>query len=251
MISLRNIALSLEDWVMALKSDYNVYFSLPSSFSFGSKSFLHLVLVLTQLWSSSSDVGVKNLANSLTQEGPMCLWGSLWMSCNLSVSESLLLWRALAFSACTYFLVPMSLGHLRGYRGSGTFAAGGAETGLGCFCGCLATCFSMVIHCHWSLKLSIWLLITTCPCLSLVPVSRVLKECPISSNSGDIDWCAGWTACLWAWGVRRRLWADLRWCLSWRTIGATGTGALCAWASRRRTGQRHRRLTSGGLSHRL
>ena len=91
-------------------------FSLPSSFSFGSKSFLHLVLVLTQLWSSSSDVGMKNLANSLTPEGPMCLWGSSWMSCNLSVSESLLLWRALAFSACTCFLVPMSLGHLRGYR---------------------------------------------------------------------------------------------------------------------------------------
>ena len=31
---------------MALKSDYIVYFSLPSSF-FGSKSFLHLVLLLT------------------------------------------------------------------------------------------------------------------------------------------------------------------------------------------------------------
>ena len=26
-----------------------------------------------------------------------------------------------------------------------------------------------------------------CPCLSLVPVSRVLKERSISSNSGDID----------------------------------------------------------------
>ena len=46
------------------------------------------------------------------------------MSCNLSVSESLLLWRALAFSACTYFLDPLSLGRLWGYRGSGTFAAG-------------------------------------------------------------------------------------------------------------------------------
>ena len=53
------------------------------------------------------------------------------MSCNLSLSESLLLWRALAFSACTYFLDPLSLGRLRGYEGSGTFAAGGAETGLG------------------------------------------------------------------------------------------------------------------------
>ena len=53
------------------------------------------------------------------------------MSCNLSVSESLLFWRALAFSACTCFLDPMSLGRLQGYGGSGTFAAGGAETGLG------------------------------------------------------------------------------------------------------------------------
>ena len=26
-----------------------------------------------------------------------------------------------------------------------------------------------------------------CPCLSLVPASRVLKECSISSNSGDVD----------------------------------------------------------------
>ena len=31
------------------------------------------------------------------------------MSCNLSVSESLLLWRALAFSACTCFLDPCHL----------------------------------------------------------------------------------------------------------------------------------------------
>ena len=60
---------------MSLESDYNVYFSLSSSF-FGSKSFLRLVLLLTQLFSSSSDVGVKNLANSLTQEGHMRLRGS-------------------------------------------------------------------------------------------------------------------------------------------------------------------------------
>ena len=115
MISLGNRALSLKDQVYALKSDYNVYFSLSSSF-FGSKSFLRLVLLLTQLFSSSSDVGMKNLANSLTREGPMHLRGSSWMSCNLSVSESLLLWRALAFSACTCFLDPLSLGRLRGYR---------------------------------------------------------------------------------------------------------------------------------------
>ena len=37
------------------------------------------------------------------------------MSCNLSVSESLLLQGALAFSACTCFLDPLSLGCLRGY----------------------------------------------------------------------------------------------------------------------------------------
>ena len=59
------------------------------------------------------------------------------MSCNLSVSESLLLRKALAFSACTCFLDPLSLGRLRGYGGSGMFAAGGAETGLGWSCGLL------------------------------------------------------------------------------------------------------------------
>ena len=186
MISLGNIALSLKDQVYALKSDYTVYFSLSSSF-FGSKSFLHLVLLLTWLFSSSSDVGVKNLANSLTQEGPIRLRGSSWMSCNLSVSESLLLWGTLAFSSCTCFLDPLSHGRLQGYGGSGTFAAGGTETGLGWFCGWLATCFSTAIHCCWSLKLSIWLLITGWPWRSLVPVSRLLKEHSISSNSGDVD----------------------------------------------------------------
>ena len=56
------------------------------------------------------------------------------MSCNLSVSESLLLRGALAFSACTWFLDPLSHGHLWGYSGSGIFATGGAETGRGWFC---------------------------------------------------------------------------------------------------------------------
>ena len=171
---------------MSLKSDYNVYFSLSSSF-FGSKSFLHLVLLLTRLFSSSSDVGVKNLANSLTREGPMRVRGSSWMSCNLSVSESMLLRGALAFSACTCFLDPLSLGPLRGYGGSGMFATGGTETGHGWFCSWLATCFSTVICCCWSLKLSIWLLVTGWPWWSLVPASRLLKECSISSNSGDVD----------------------------------------------------------------
>ena len=171
---------------MSLKSDYNVYFSLSSSF-FGSKSFLHLILLLTRLFSSSSDVGVKNLANSLTRDGPMRLRGSSWMSCNLSVSESLLSRGALAFSACTWLLDPLSHGHLRGYRGSGIFATGGAETGRGWFCGWLATCFSTVICCCWSLKLSIWLLVTWWLWRSLVPASRLLKERSISSSSGDVD----------------------------------------------------------------
>ena len=143
--------------------------------------------MLTQLWSSSSDDGVKNFANSLTLEGPMCLQGSSWMSCN-PVSESLLfLWRAEAFSACTCFFDPMSLGHLQGYGGSGIFAAGGTETCLGWFCGCIATCFKTVIRCCCSLRLPICLLITVCPCFSLVPASRLLKEHSISNSSGDID----------------------------------------------------------------
>ena len=72
------------------------------------------------------------------------------MSINLSVSESLLLQGALAFSVCTCFLDPLSLGRLRGYGGSGMFAIGGAETGLGWFCGWLATCFRTAIRCCWS-----------------------------------------------------------------------------------------------------
>ena len=104
------------------------------------------------------------------------------------VSESLLfLQRAEAFSACTCFLDPMSLGHLLGYGGSGIFAAGGAETGLGWFCGCIATCFKMVIRCCCSLRSPICLLVTACPCFSLVPVSKLLKECSISNSSGDVD----------------------------------------------------------------
>ena len=171
---------------MSLKSDYNVYFSLSSSF-FGSKSFLHLILLLTRLFSSSSDVGVKNLANSLTRDGPMHLRGSSWMSCNLSVSESLLLRGALAFSACTCFVDPLSHGRLRGYRASGFSATGGTEMGCGWFCGWLATCFSMAIRCCWSLKLSIWLLVTGWLWRSLVPASRLLKEHSMSSSSGDVD----------------------------------------------------------------
>ena len=149
------------------------------------------------------------------------------MSCNLSVSESLLFFqRALAFSACTCFLDPMSLAHLQGYRGSGTFVAGGAETGLGWFCGCMATCFSMAIHCCWSLKLSIWLLITGCPCLSLVPERQgVERALHLKQFWWHRPWCTGWT-CL-SLGLRcsktavscsqmmsqlKNYWCHLYWC---------------------------------------
>ena len=67
------------------------------------------------------------------------------MSCNPSVSESLLLRGALAFSACTCFVDPLSLGRLRGYGGSGIFATGGAETGCGWFCSWLLL-VSQVVH---------------------------------------------------------------------------------------------------------
>ena len=159
MIFLGNIALVLKGpsfyFNSQIANSYHFSLSFPS-FSFGSKRLLCLVLMLTWLRSSSDD-GVKNLANSLTWDGPTCLRGSSLMSCNLSpVSESLLfLQRAMAFSACTCFLDPMSLECLQINGGSGTLAAGGAKTGLGWFCGYMATCFSMAIHCCWSRKLSI------------------------------------------------------------------------------------------------
>ena len=251
MISLGNIALSLKDRVYALKSDYIVYFSLSSSF-FGSKSFLRLVLLLTQLFSSSSDVGMKNLANSLTREGPMRLWGSSWMSHNLSVSESLLLRRALAFSACTCFLDPLSLGHLRGYRGKWhicnwrcwdrsrlvLWLAGNLLQ-----YGVMLLLVSQVVH--LTPRHGMALMIS---CAHKQAVERAL-------HLKQFGWCrlrcAGWTACLWARSIWRWLWAALGWCLRWRTISATGTGALCAWASRWGTGQGHWRLASGGLRYRL
>ena len=68
------------------------------------------------------------------------------------------------------------------------FATGGAETGLGWFCGWLATCFSMAICCllvsqvvHLASRHGMALTIS-CAC-----ASRLLKERSISSNSGDID----------------------------------------------------------------
>ena len=59
-----------------------------------------------------------------------------------------------------------------------------------------------------------------------------------------------WTACVWDWSILIQLWAALRCWLSC-TISATGTGALCASASREGTGQWHWRLASGGLWYRL
>ena len=104
------------------------------------------------------------------------------------VSESLLfLQRAEAFSSCTCFLDPMSLGRLQGYGRSGIFAAGGTETGLGWFSGCMATCFKTVIRCCCSLRSPICLLVTACPCFSLIPANRLLKERSISNSSGDVD----------------------------------------------------------------
>ena len=75
MTSLGNIALSLKDRVYVFKVRLQcLFFTLLLLLWL--KSFLRLVLLLTQLFSSSSDVGVKNLANSLTRDGPMRLRGS-------------------------------------------------------------------------------------------------------------------------------------------------------------------------------
>ena len=196
MTSLGNIALSLRDRVMFLKSDFNVYFSLSSSF-FGSKSFLLHVLLLTRLFSSSSDVGVKNLANSLTREGPMSLRGSSWMSCNLSVSESLLLRGALAFSACTCFIDPLSHGRLQGYRGKWLFCNWRHWDGLWLVLplagnllqyGDTLLLVSQVVHLashHW--------MALTISCARKQAVERALH---LKQFGWCRPWCTGWTACL-------------------------------------------------------
>ena len=66
-------------------------------------------------------------------------------------------------------------------------AAGGTETGLSWFCDCIASCFKTVMRCCCSLRWPICLLITVCPCFSLIPARRLLKECSISHSSGDVD----------------------------------------------------------------
>ena len=50
----------------------------------------------------------------------------------------------------------------------------------------MATCFSTVIHCCCSLKLPIWLRVMPCPCFSLSPASKLLKEHSISISSGYV-----------------------------------------------------------------
>ena len=76
------------------------------------------------------------------------------MSCNLSLVSVLM--ESIGILCLHLVPRPMSLGHLQGNGGSAMFAAGGAETGLGWFCGCMATCFKMMIHfCCCSLKLFI------------------------------------------------------------------------------------------------
>ena len=251
MTSLGNIALSLKDRVYALKSDYNVYFSLSSSF-FGSKSFLRRVLLLTRLFSSSSDVGVKNLANSLTREGPMRLRGSSWMSCNLSVSESLLLRRALAFSACTCFVDPLSTWTSSGIRGKWHVCNWRhwdrpwlvlRLTGNLLQYSDMLLLVSQVVY----LAPRHWMALT----ISGAGKQAVERALHLKQFGWSKPWCAGWTACLRAWSIRRWLWTAFRWCLRRWTVHATCTGVLCAWAARWGTGQKHWRLTSGGLWYRL
>ena len=103
-------------------------------FYFGGNSFFRLVLWLTRLFSSSSDVGVKYLASSFTLDGPTLRLGGSCMSCNLSLVSGVLVWGKVAFPACTLLKDPVSLRRLRGYGGSGCEATGGADTGLGLCC---------------------------------------------------------------------------------------------------------------------
>ena len=76
--------------------------------------------MLIRLFSSSSDVGVKYLASSLTRDGPILRrGGSSGMSCNVSYGSGVLelRGRTVAFIAGTLLLDPVSLGRLTGYGG--------------------------------------------------------------------------------------------------------------------------------------
>ena len=136
------------------------------------ESLFCLILLLTRLWSSSSDDGVKNFANSFTLEDPMRFRGSSLMFCN-PVSESLLfLRRAEAFSACTCFIDPLSHGTSSGFGGRWHACCWRRETGLGLVLRLHGNLLQTVIRCCCSLRSPICLLITACPCFSLVPASR-------------------------------------------------------------------------------
>ena len=155
MTSLGNIALSLKDRVYALKSDYNgLFFTLL------------LLLWLKKLLASCPAVDLavllfircrrEEFGQFLDTERPLCVYEVLLECPVICLSLSHCSYREYWHSlACTCFVDPLSLGRLLGYEGSGMFATGGAETGLGWFCSWLATCFSMAIRCCWSLKSSI------------------------------------------------------------------------------------------------
>ena len=202
--------------------------------------------------SSSSDVGMKNLANSLTPDGPMHLRGSSWMSC-----KSVCLWvtaltRSVGILCLHLVLRPLVTWTSSGIRGKWLFCNWRCWdgpwlvlrlTGSLLQYGDMLLLVSQVVHLasrHW--------MALTISCAQKQAVERAL-------HLKQFGWCRPqytcWTACLWARSIRRWLWAALGWCLRRTAIGATCTGALCAWAARWGTGQRHWRLASGGLRYRL
>ena len=112
----------------------------------------------------------------------------------------------------------------------------------------METCLSMVIHCCCSLRRSIWLLVTACPCLSLVPASKVLNEHSISCSCGDIVYdklaevvVSGLEAFKDGWKRSLMMYYQCHWYWYSLNMSCQLMGNL----------QRHRRLTSGGLRIRL
>ena len=196
-----------------------VYFSLSSSF-FSSKSFLCLVLLLTRLFSSSSDVGVKNLANSLTRDGPMHLRGSSWMSCNLSVSESLLLWESIGILCLHLLLRPLVTWTSSGIWGKWHVCnwrcwdrpwlvlqlAGNLLQ-----YGDMLLLVSQVAHLTSRHGMAL-----TISCAHKQAIERALH---LKQFGWCRPWCTGWNACLWAQSIQRWLWAALGWFLRQTTIG--------------------------------
>ena len=104
------------------------------------------------------------------------------MSCNLSPVSGVLVQGAVAFPACTLLLDPMSLRRLRGYRGSGCEAVGGADTGL---FGCCSICLCITrIRCLAPMMV---LRVTACPILSRSWLMMLPMDLSISSISGEVD----------------------------------------------------------------